>query len=167
MNRRVLVIDDEHSELIAQMIYSDVPGVVVQKASTVKDAEEILNEHCYDLIVLDVNLPGEEGTTVAARILEWDPTQPILMVTAYVGKHIDEDIMLLGVNKIDKLLLGNHPEQFTRQVAELLETRPCDGGRDAGQVSGYPRADRAADRTPDKPITLTSSIQAHARAVRF
>jgi DNA-binding response OmpR family regulator len=61
MAHKILVVDDERTlcELLAEVL--DRAGYTVKTAGNVKEGKEVLNEEKFDLMVLDVMMPGENG----------------------------------------------------------------------------------------------------------
>lgn len=131
MNRpAILYVDDnpEHQALIRQLLESRL-GVVVDLAQTASGAEEMLNRFCYDLLICDVNLTGELGTAIVKRVLEHDPGQPALVLTAYRSKRVVEEAEGLGVACFDKLLVAADVPRFVERIGRLVKTRPCEARR--------------------------------------
>ena len=63
----VLVVEDtpEMSELMKT--YLELEGLSVMEARTAEAAQDILGSSVYDLIILDLNLPGIDGF----EFLQW------------------------------------------------------------------------------------------------
>src|SRR5437870_367724 len=88
MAHRILVVDDERtlSELLAEVL--DRAGYTVKTAGNVRAAKDILNGEKFDLLVLDVMMPGESGFD----LLRWlrkekkDHT-PTILLTAVSAEH--------------------------------------------------------------------------------
>ncbi|MFM8859910.1 MAG: response regulator, partial [Methylocystis sp.] len=59
----ILVVDDDSRirSLLSRFLISE--GYRVSVASNVNDAEEAMNDLIFDLIILDVMMPGENGTS--------------------------------------------------------------------------------------------------------
>ena len=79
---RILVIDDEQRILSFVRRGLEAEGMAVDCAS---DGEEGLRRalnHPYDLVVLDLVMPGLDGHEVLRRILARKPSQPILILSA-------------------------------------------------------------------------------------
>jgi len=78
---RLVVVDDEASlrELLAD--YLGKHGFTVEMAADGRALDTLLAERPADLILLDVNMPGEDGFSIARR-LRAVSNVPILMVTA-------------------------------------------------------------------------------------
>ena len=81
---RALVVEDEPNirELVA--FHLDLEGLEVEAVGTGDDALRLAGETAFDVIVLDLMLPGVDGVTVCRRIRQQDVNGdvPILMLTA-------------------------------------------------------------------------------------
>jgi two-component system phosphate regulon response regulator OmpR len=79
--QRVLVVDDEAEirEMLAEYLGSH--GFEVLMADSGKAMRELLAKNVPDVVLLDVNLPGEDGLTLARYVRERFDL-PIIMVTA-------------------------------------------------------------------------------------
>jgi two-component system response regulator RegX3 len=92
MNRklRILVVEDEaaiRTGLIDVLVYH---GYDVDYAEEGHDGLKKAQSGKYDLILLDVMLPGIDGFEICNRVRETDKEQPIIMLTA---KTSDDDII--------------------------------------------------------------------------
>jgi DNA-binding response OmpR family regulator len=89
---RVLVVDDEPDlrEMIAT--YLGKHGFVVSGAADGQELDAHLGRDSPDLLILDVNLPGEDGFAIARRVRARS-TVPILMLTA-AGDAVDRVVGL-------------------------------------------------------------------------
>lgn len=134
----VLYIDDNPDHLsMVQTLLETRLNALVDVATTSAGAEQLLNSRCYDLLISDVNLVGELGTTIAERLREAQPLQPVLLVTEYMHPGIIEDAAKAGLVVIDhgasvpeiggllrKFSQTDLPE-FQRVVSTLLEGEFC------------------------------------------
>lgn len=79
--QHIIIVDDERdlAELIAD--YLGRQGFKVRTAANGKDLDRLLAERPADLLVLDVNMPGESGVSIARRIRAASAT-PIIMLTS-------------------------------------------------------------------------------------
>jgi len=77
----VLVVDDEVEmrTLVAYSLASQ--GFEVSEASNAAEAWELLTEKSFDVIILDMVMPGASGAALCARIRETSDT-PIIMLSA-------------------------------------------------------------------------------------
>lgn len=79
---KILIIEDDPD--IADLVEINVKdlGYVLDKAADGKTGLEKALSNSYKLIILDLMLPGLNGTEVCKRVREVDPHTPILMLTA-------------------------------------------------------------------------------------
>ncbi len=87
---RLLVVEDEaaiRSGLVDVFVYH---GYEVETADNGDDGLRLALGGKYDLILLDVMLPGVDGFEICNRIRQQDRQQPVIMLTA---KSSDEDIV--------------------------------------------------------------------------
>ena len=88
--RTVLVVDDEpHVVTYLEMLLQD-QGYATLSAADGRDGLAKSLSGAFDLILLDIMLPGVDGFEICNRVRESDPEQPIIMLTA---KGADEDII--------------------------------------------------------------------------
>src|SRR5687768_7332564 len=84
---RALIVDDEEDIrfLIRLTIELANEGLAVSdEAATGEDAIARWHEDKPEVIVLDNRMPGMTGLEVAARILDEDPEQSIILYSAYL-----------------------------------------------------------------------------------
>jgi DNA-binding NtrC family response regulator len=80
---RILIIDDEAAIRESLETLLVLEGYTVGMAADgVKGLDE-LERQSYDLVLLDLALPGENGIDLLPRILDRHPQLPIIMITAY------------------------------------------------------------------------------------
>jgi DNA-binding response OmpR family regulator len=79
---RILVVEDEPrmSELLRRGLVED--GHAVTVASEGRAGLNLAESGSFDLILLDVTLPGMDGLTIARRLRAGRNQIPILMLTA-------------------------------------------------------------------------------------
>src|SRR5438093_1777544 len=85
MSRRkgvVLIIDDEEEirESIELLLTSE--GISSDSARTGEEGVKKIEESLYDLVLLDLMLPGKSGMEVQKDIKRIDPTLPVVIITA-------------------------------------------------------------------------------------
>lgn len=88
--QRLLIVEDEEAirtGLIDVFVYH---GFDVESASDGLEGLRLARSGRYDLVLLDVMLPGMDGFAVCEELRASDPDQPIIMLTARSG---DEDII--------------------------------------------------------------------------
>lgn len=116
--RRILIVDDEESiRLLLGRILEAIPALDVSLADGCEEGLRLAGAHSYDLILLDLVMPGIGGIEVLSRIrhASLNKATPVIIVSViadpdtrivcqslgvrgYVVKPIDRDDLLAAVN---------------------------------------------------------------------
>lgn len=127
MNSRILLVEDEPGVVLVIADLLRASGHVVESAANGKAGLQRATEEPYDLLILDVMLPGLNGFQVCHEVRERGFDGAILMLTAkgqipdrvqglrtgaddYVVKPFDPDELLA---RVDALLRRVHKEDLT------------------------------------------------------
>src|SRR3954463_13420296 len=78
----ILIIDDEEEirESIEMLLSSE--GLSVHTASNGEEGLRKIEDNQYDLVLLDLMLPGKSGMEIQRDIKRIDPTLPVVIITA-------------------------------------------------------------------------------------
>jgi DNA-binding NtrC family response regulator len=89
--QRILIIDDEEGIRDSLDTLLGLEGFAVDTAVDGVAGLEMLSRGTYDLLLLDLSLPGESGIDLLPRIKALTPELPVIMITAYgtVGNVVD------------------------------------------------------------------------------
>ncbi len=79
----VLIIDDEAEIRESLQTLLEMEGFVVEVAPTGEAGLQRIGEHPFDLILLDLALPGRDGMDILTDIRTHAPHLPVIMITAY------------------------------------------------------------------------------------
>lgn len=79
---RVLLVEDDEMMRQAVKVALSQAGYVVDHIGTAEDAEIVLQTTSYDLVVLDINLPGKSGLELLDGLRKRHNTVPVLALTA-------------------------------------------------------------------------------------
>jgi len=79
----VLVCDDE--EIMRDVLGTilSTAGYKVELARTGEEAVELYGQRPYDIVLMDVSMPGMGGLTALEELVKLDEEAVVLMVTAY------------------------------------------------------------------------------------
>src|ERR1039457_6465404 len=80
---RILIVDDEAAIRESLDALLSMEGFLVTMAVDGPTGLEQLASSEFDLLLLDLALPGESGIDLLPRILEMQPALPVIMITAY------------------------------------------------------------------------------------
>lgn len=121
---RLLIVDDdpEIRELIEAYLVQQ--GFEVSCAESGKQMFELLEQGEYDLIVLDLMLPGEHGLTLAGRVKR-EMNTPIIIVSAQ-GEDVDR-IVGLEIGADDYLSKPFNPRELLARIRAVLRRAASTG----------------------------------------
>jgi two-component system, OmpR family, response regulator len=127
----LLVVDDDREirDLLARFLKGH--GFRVTAAEDGRAMFEALSGGRFDLVVLDLMLPGEDGLTLCRR-LRAESDLPVIMLTA-MGEETDR-IVGLEVGADDYLAKPFNPRELLARVRAVLRRAGAPGR--VGEVSG-------------------------------
>jgi two-component system phosphate regulon response regulator OmpR len=117
----ILIVDDDRRirTLLSRFLMSE--GYRVSGAATAHEASERLRDLVFDLIVLDVMMPGEDGVRFARRLRGSNEplgSAPILMLTALTETKDRVEGLEAGVD--DYLAKPFEPRELALRIASIL-----------------------------------------------
>jgi CheY-like chemotaxis protein len=119
VNKNILVVEDN---IINQMVTKKMlekKGVNCQIIDNGEDAITIIkNDESLDLVLMDVHLPGINGTIATEAIRKFNSKIPIIALTAISLNENKE--MLLSYGMTDVITKPFEPENFYRIIANNL-----------------------------------------------
>ena len=118
---RLLVVEDEKAlcESIAKGLRLD--GYEVDMVFDGEEAMEIISTDSYDLIILDLNLPGMDGLDILKNMRENDNETNVLILSARGGLNDKIEGLDSGAN--DYLCKPFHFEELEARVRSLTRRR--------------------------------------------
>jgi len=82
MNHTILLVEDEPSLILTLTDRLESEGYRVESVGDGENALERLDQRAFDLVILDVNLPGKNGFDVCKELRGKGKQMPVLMLTA-------------------------------------------------------------------------------------
>jgi two-component system, OmpR family, alkaline phosphatase synthesis response regulator PhoP len=158
-NRKaILVVDDDENLRRLVAAYLESEGYEVEQAADGQAALESAEKYQFDLVVLDLMLPGLSGLDVAREIRARSPV-PILMLTA----RASEDDVLQGFDAgaDDYLVKPFSPKVLVARVRAILRRSGPDSDEEtegallAGGITIDPKAREV--RVEGREIELTGT----------
>jgi DNA-binding response OmpR family regulator len=95
---KVLLVEDDKKIATAVKRGLETEGFVVDVAINGPDGLWLATESSYDVIVLDIMLPGRNGYLVCADLREAGDWTPILMLTAKDGEYDEAEALDTGAD---------------------------------------------------------------------
>jgi len=118
---RILVVDDEASMRDVLSIMLQREGYQVDVASDGAKAVGCLQEHAYDLVISDVQMPRMDGLQLLAHLRERAPETVVIMITAFSTTEQAVDAMKQGA--YDYITKPFKNEEIRLVVKNALERR--------------------------------------------
>ncbi|USD67440.1 response regulator transcription factor [Vibrio sp. SCSIO 43136] len=81
-NLQLLLIEDDIDLATAVVDYLELENITCDHAASGTTGLNLIRAHCYDVIILDLNLPGMDGLEVCKVVRDDGNDVPILMLTA-------------------------------------------------------------------------------------
>jgi len=144
---RVLVADDEADLRALLQRYLSDQGFVVRTVDSAQPIDKLLARERFDVLVLDIMMPGEDGLSVCRRLRVQGETIPILMLTAR-GDPVDR-IVGLEMGADDYLPKPFNPRELLARIQALVRRQRILGAH------GGPLADGGEIRFGDFVLKLT------------
>ncbi len=115
----ILVVDDETSQReLLEMVLSE-EGYSVEMASNGEEAVKKVSDRFYNLVVMDLKMPGMGGLQALKEIKQISPTVQVLIITAYASVDSAVDAMRSGA--LSYLTKPVDLEELKIQVEKTME----------------------------------------------
>ncbi|HTK97586.1 MAG TPA: response regulator [Pseudomonadales bacterium] len=122
---RLLVVDDDAELRELAQAYLKQQGFDVETVADGAEMDTALSSHSFDLIILDLMLPGEDGLSIAKR-LKGQLNVPIIIVSAQ-GEDVDR-IVGLEIGADDYIAKPFNPRELLARIRAVLrraQNRPA------------------------------------------
>ena len=122
--KKILIVDDEADVLAVLEIRLTVEGYDVIKALNGTDALTLAKNEGPDLILLDIMMPGMDGTEVAQKLKE-DPftkSMPILFLTCLFTKN-EETALGHGAGSNIFIAKPYNPDELLTEINKILKSK--------------------------------------------
>jgi len=161
---KILIVDD-HAVVrrgLQQIVLDEYEDLVFGEATNGQEALDVLDQQDWDVIVLDISMPGRSGLDVLKEIRKERPTIPVLVLSmhpedqfavrvlragasGYMTKETAPDELVTAINKV--MLGGTY---VSPSLAEILAQ---DLQRDASDTSLHRRL---SDREYEVMVMIAS-----------
>lgn len=81
---RVLIVDDHEivRRGLKEVLNDEFPDLKAVEAATSAEAVELVAQQEWDVVLLDVNIPGRSGLEVLEEVKRLRPKTPVLVLSA-------------------------------------------------------------------------------------
>lgn len=116
---RILVIDDEDIVRISCKRALLSEGCIVDTAASGAEGLELFKNGRYDLVLVDLKMPGMDGIDVLMNIKGQKPDQRVIMMTGYdTAEHIDTITLAGATDCIGKPFT---PDALVELISTVME----------------------------------------------
>jgi CheY-like chemotaxis protein len=118
---RVLIVDDHELDRRLSTLDLEQAGYSVTEAGNVTDALERLSKGAYDVIVLDIVMPGTDGLTFLRGLKTGDrlASIPVVMLTA--RDDVEDELQAMAGGAVRYIVKPLHREVLVKTVDSVLE----------------------------------------------
>jgi len=117
----ILIVDDEASVRDSLYQWFKADGYRVDTAEDAASALKKLQENPWDIILLDIKMPGMDGIELQNRIKQIDKNIVTIIITAYAS--VDTAIQALKEGAFDYVTKPVDPDDLSRLIRNAIEKR--------------------------------------------
>ncbi len=118
---KILIVDDELSVRTSLKEWFLEEGFTVETAESGEDALNKMHTGPYDLILLDIKMPGMDGITLQKKIKEIDEDAIIIIMTAYAS--VDTAVEALKLGAFDYVTKPFDPDDLSQLIRNALKQK--------------------------------------------
>jgi len=139
-DKSILVVDDEKNIRMTMVHALESSGYHVESAITGEEALLILKASPFDLVFLDIKMPGLDGIEVLRRTKQSWPLMRVVVITAH--GTVDNAVEAMKLGAADFIQKPFTPEEIRELVKSVLSPLPEDA-HSAGYAHCLAEARRA------------------------
>lgn len=161
-HRKILIVDDDPRLRDLLRRYLSEQGFQVYAAENSRDMQKYWQREIFDLLVLDVMMPEEDGFAICRRLRSLKDQTPIIMLTAKAQDH--DRIAGLEMGADDYLSKPFNPRELLARIQAVLrrhkpDEHPGAPSQESEVVQFGPFTLNLANRTllrDSQPISITT-----------
>ena len=116
--KKLLVVEDNKINQMISKKMLENKGILCELIDNGEEAIEICKNHQFDMILMDVHLPGINGTIATKTIREFDKKTPIIALTAISLNENRQMLLSYGMN--DVITKPFVPEDFYATISKHI-----------------------------------------------
>lgn len=158
----ILLVDDDTEIRGMLSKFLRERGLSVTTAANGQAMTAALKRHAFDLILLDIMMPGEDGLSLCRRLQTQETAPPVILLTA-VGGEADR-ILGLEIGADDYVTKPFSPRELLARIRTVLR-RTGTSAAPRGRSSVYSFADWTIDinhrtlTSPDDTLVVLTSTE--------
>jgi len=114
----ILLVDDDSflRQCLSDMLVSEGYKVILVEDGLDAVSKYKENVDCADLVLMDVVMPNKDGITAYKEIIEMNPHQRIILMSAYSSTSLG------NLDKINFIQKPIHPSKLLNTIREVLDS---------------------------------------------
>ncbi|MGO9315635.1 MAG: sigma-54-dependent transcriptional regulator [Syntrophobacteraceae bacterium] len=117
----MLIVDDERSVRESLMHWFLPEGYRVETAAEAMEALDKMKDSSFDVVLLDIKMPGMDGIELQQRLKEIDSQMAVIIMTAYAT--VDTAIQALKQGAYDYITKPVDPDDLSRLIRNAVVQR--------------------------------------------
>ena len=118
-NARILVVDDEPMVCLALTNWLQEENYLTKAVENGPQAIAAVREENWDIVLLDLRMPGMDGMEVLKRLKEISPQTVVIMITAYAS--IPGAVQAMKEGAYDYIVKPLDVDQLTLMLNRIVE----------------------------------------------
>lgn len=116
-NKHILIVDDAKENRVIYKAFLSQTNIQIDEAASGEDALKLYEDHKYEVILLDIEMPGLSGPETLRKIKEQNPYQLVLALTALSSQEFKYSLIAQGFDGI-----ASKPIAISSLISLLQET---------------------------------------------
>lgn len=119
---KLLLVDDDRDFLVVMSEYLKSLGFEPSLATSARQARDRLKQSRYDMVISDLNMPGESGLDLYRHVSSWYPHIPFILMTGCGELRVKREVLRKGVDAyLEKPFFLN---DLMKTIAGVAEANP-------------------------------------------
>ena len=119
--RRILIVDDEPSVRNSLREWFLEDGFAVETAEDGNAALAQMTKEPFDILIVDLKMPGMDGIALQQRVREIDPRATIIILTAFAS--VETAVQALKLGAFDYITKPVDPDELSNTVRNALRQK--------------------------------------------
>ena len=122
---KILVVEDELGLLETIREYLEKEGIICETAANFLDAEDKVVDNAYDLVILDISLPGGNGLDILKLIKKLHPEMAVIIISA--KDSLEDKLTGLNLGSDDYLTKPFHLSELNARIKAVWRRKQYKG----------------------------------------
>jgi DNA-binding NtrC family response regulator len=118
---KILVVDDELVVRDSLEKWFTTEGYYARPVASAREALEAIQKEEFDVVLIDIKMPGTDGMELQNRLREIDPELILIIMTGYAS--VETAVQALKRGAYDYITKPFDPDELVHLIAKALEHR--------------------------------------------